>query len=238
MISVCLTTYNGEKYIEEQLSSILAQLRPDDEIIVSDDNSEDATLAVIERMHSKQIKVLTHKEEHYGYTRNFENALKHASGDVVFLSDQDDVWMPDKVEKCLEALSRASLVVSDAQIVDAQGNELFPSFYALRRPYASFVGNVVKFGYLGCCMCMKREVLERALPFPPNNRLCTHDNWIFLVAAFFYNTKILNLPLIKYRRHGTNASDGGVKNRTSPWFKVRYRCYLLYHLLLRTIGMK
>lgn len=233
MISVCIATYNGEKFVKEQLRSIAAQLHADDEIIVSDDNSTDHTLKEIADLQIPQVKIFKNKER-FGYTKNFENALKHASGDVIFLSDQDDVWCSNKVKVCIDALKQASLVATDAKIVDVSGRVLATSFFELRRPYRTLIGNIVKFGYLGCCLCFRREVLEKALPFPPNSHLCTHDNWLFLVAQFFYSTKIIDKPLLEYRRHGANVSGGGINGTASFWFRIRYRFYLLYHLLLRS----
>ncbi|MEK5777350.1 glycosyltransferase, partial [Acinetobacter nosocomialis] len=97
MISVCLATYNGEKYIVEQLTSILSQLSPTDEVIISDDHSTDETLLLIKSLNDPRIKIITN-ELGKGYTKNFENAINHSSGDYIFLSDQDDVWVENKVE--------------------------------------------------------------------------------------------------------------------------------------------
>ena len=139
---------------------------------------------------------------------NFENALRAARGDVIFLSDQDDLWKPGKVERCCEALKEVDLVVSDACLTDAGGKEIAPSFFALRKPKQGLAGNLVKFGYLGCCMAFRRHVLTKALPFPPNRNFCTHDNWLMLVAEAFFKTRVLNEPLVAYRRHTENASLG------------------------------
>ena len=111
MISVCMATYNGEKYIELQLRSILPQLSEDDEVIVSDDASTDQTLDVVRRLNDNRIKIVHHETDH-GYTRNFENALKYAKGDYIFLSDQDDEWLPEKVQVTLQALPAVTLLKS------------------------------------------------------------------------------------------------------------------------------
>jgi hypothetical protein len=101
MISVCIATYNGEKYIKEQILSILAQLSTKDEIIISDDGSTDHTITKILEISSPIIKIVYNQNEH-GYTANFENALKNAKGNFIFLSDQDDIWEPNKVACCME----------------------------------------------------------------------------------------------------------------------------------------
>ena len=100
MISVCMASYNGEKYIKEQIDSILKQLSDEDELVISDDGSTDNTLSVIQSIHDKRIKLIHNQGEH-GYSRNFENALKNSKGDYIFLSDQDDVWKDNKVETIL-----------------------------------------------------------------------------------------------------------------------------------------
>ena len=95
MISVCIATYNGEKYLREQLDSILPQLAESDEVIVSDDGSTDGTIDLITSLNDPRIKIVSNSGRK-GYVGNFENALKHTTGDYIFLSDQDDIWYPNK----------------------------------------------------------------------------------------------------------------------------------------------
>ena len=232
MISVCMATYNGERFIRRQLETILAQLGSGDEIVVSDDGSTDNTLKVIESMASPLIHVYVNGSDH-GYTPNFENALKHARGEYIFLADQDDVWQPGKVEACMEALSSCDFVVSDAVIVDAEENVLHPSFFRERLHFKGFWGNMLTMGYVGCCMAFRRKILERALPFPPEHLLCTHDNWLMIVSLAFYRVKVLERQLISYRRHDGNASLGTGNAKASWGFRVKYRAYLLWCLLRR-----
>lgn len=108
MISVCIATYNGGKYIKEQLDSILFQLGKDDEVIISDDSSTDDTLSILESYHDERIVILTNQKFH-SPVYNFENALKSAKGDFIFLSDQDDIWEPTKVEVMLDSLKGTSI---------------------------------------------------------------------------------------------------------------------------------
>lgn len=229
MISVCIATLNGERYIREQLLSIIPQLSAEDEIILSDDGSTDGTLDVVRSLDSSLIKIVKNPKAS-SYTSNFENALSYAKGDIVFLSDQDDIWFPDKVSCCVNQLSSCDFVVHNATFVDSDMNELGKTFYEVRRPYKSFAGNLFKFGYIGCCFAFKRSVLDRALPFPENKYYCTHDNWLFLVAKGFYSVKILSAPMIYYRRHNANASMGAENARKSSYYRCRYRIYLLLHL--------
>lgn len=230
MISVCIATYNGEKYIKEQIQSILNQIDYNDEIIISDDHSTDSTISIIKELKDERIKIVYNTKDK-GYTSNFENALNYVKGDYIFLSDQDDIWLKNKVEYCMKYLQKYDLVVSDAIIVDSDGKETCDSYYKNRKVYKTLLGNLYKFGYLGCCMCFKRKVMEQALPFPPNRVFCTHDNWLFILAKTFFKVKISNEKLIKYRRHNNNTSSGGFKNTTSLIFKLSYRIYLIIYLI-------
>lgn len=232
LVSVCIATYNGERYIREQILSILPQLSDDDEIVVSDDGSLDNTLAILESIDDSRIKIIKKYGEH-GYTSNFENALKHSKGDVIFLCDQDDIWIENKVEIMLEHLKFADMVISDAIVVNEKLKVLHNSFWKLVSPYRSAMGNWFRFSYLGCCMCFKRIVLIRALPFPYKHKYATHDNWLCLVALFYFKVYYENQPLILYRRHTGSISTGGLeKSKTSFFFKIAYRLYLLWNLLL------
>jgi glycosyltransferase involved in cell wall biosynthesis len=231
-ISVCIATYNGEKYVYSQLQSILEQLNDNDEVIVSDDNSEDRTVEIIRSFNDGRINIYKNLSEK-GYTSNFENALKYARGKFIFLSDQDDIWQKRKVERCLYFLQKYDLVVSDAAIINENNETISPSFFSLRNPYKTLLGNILKFGYLGCCLAFTDSVLNKSLPFPPKREYCTHDNWLFLVALSFCNVKIVDEKLIFYRRHSLNVSTGGIFNRTSFIFKIKYRFYLLFYMLKR-----
>ena len=232
-ISVCLATYKGVKYLREQLESILLQLNEDDEVIISDDYSKDGTIELIKSFNDLRIKLIFNETGEHGVTSNFENALNHVNNEIIFLSDQDDIWREDKVECCLKWLEQYDLVVSDATLIDGVGNIIADSFFALRKPKKTVIGNFIKCGYLGCCMAFRREVLDKAQPFPESRKYCLHDNWLFLIGTSFFTCKIITKRLIFYRRHNNNLSNGGLQNSTSLLFKLQYRLYLLYHLLLR-----
>ena len=225
MISVCIATYNGAAYIKAQLESILPQLSPSDEVIISDDASTDATRSIIASLQSPVVKVVD------GPCRkspglNFENALRHASGDIIFLADQDDVWVENKVERMVAALSAADCVVSDCYVTDGSLRVTEESFYAANatRP-GRFYNLLRRNGYLGCCMAFRRRVLAKSLPFPKN--LPMHDIWIGNVAAFCFNVKFIEDKLIYFRRHGNNAS---VTARKSP-FSFREKVGFRWHIL-------
>ncbi|MCC8172039.1 MAG: glycosyltransferase family 2 protein [Parabacteroides sp.] len=213
MVSVCMAVYNGTLYIKEQIDSILPQLAPSDELIVSDDGSTDATCEILAEYANPKIKIL-HNRKRHGVVGNFENALQQAQGDFIFLADQDDVWLPGKVEKMLAYLVRYDCVVSDCYVTDRELRVVHDSFYSYKsvktgRLYNLFVHNY----FTGCCMAFKREVLCKALPFPASVPM--HDIWLGNVAHFFFKTIFIPDKLIYFRRHETNSS--AVTGAVSPY---------------------
>lgn len=231
-ISVCLASYNGEKYIVEQVRSILRQLSEVDELIISDDKSTDYTIDYVQSLNDKRIKIYFNEGER-GYTKNFENALRHATGDVIFLSDQDDVWVEGKVIAVLEKLKTADLVVTNAEIVDSQLDQLHPSHFELNKVKSGFWTNFYKTRYIGACMAFKKEILDKVLPFPSNQTLCAHDYWITIIGEAYYNVALVETTYLKYRRHGENASTGGGTSSRSLFRKIIVRVYAMINLLGR-----
>lgn len=231
MISVCMATYNGAKYIREQIASVLPQLSEGDEIVLSDDGSTDATLDIVRAFDTPIIRIVQGPRIK-SPSKNFENALRHAKGDYIFLCDQDDVWAENKVQVMLEALREADCVVSDCRVTDARLHEIAPSFYAATGKREGKWYNLwVRNCYLGCCMAFRREILSRALPFPPGTPM--HDIWLGNVAAFHYSLKFIPDVLMSYRRHGDNASTTSTPSQTSIFEKVSFRISVAYNLLKR-----
>lgn len=230
-ISVCMATYNGEKFIKEQIDSILCQLGPNDELVISDDGSTDDTIKIIKSYDDSRIYVHHHKTDR-GYTKNFENALNHATGDIFFLSDQDDVWMIDKVPTLLKYLEESDLVMSDAMVVDENLNVIYPSHFQRANVKKGFWINFAKTRYVGACMAFNKKVYDAVLPFPPNQKLCVHDYWISLLGELYFKTKLIKEPLIKYRRHGKNLT--GEKSNRSPYVKVASRLYTFFLIIKKS----
>ena len=207
MLSVCMATYNGEKYIRQQLDSILACLSPGDEIIVSDDGSNDGTLDILQSYaENSLINISVIDGPKRGVIANFGNALKDAKGEVIFLSDQDDVWHPNKVDRVIRAFAEndCSIIVHDARLVDAAGRPLGKTLYELRQSRPGFIKNAIKNSYVGCCMAMRRELLSAILPLPEDVEM--HDWWIGLVSDATSKSVFIDDQLIDYRRHDSNAS--------------------------------
>ncbi len=229
-ITVCMATHNGAKYVQEQMQSILMQLGPNDELLVSDDASTDNTPVLVAAMLDYRVKL--YKEQKFdSAVANFEFLLKKSSGDYIFLSDQDDVWMPNKVAIMIEGLQKAHLVVSDAEVVDADLVKIADSFFAINKTRIGVWANLAKNGYLGCCMAFRKEVLEMALPFP--KEIPMHDIWLGNVAAWFYSVMFMPEKLIKYRRHGANASSTAEESKQALSKKLTDRKQILRAIINR-----
>ncbi|HJZ39241.1 MAG TPA: glycosyltransferase family 2 protein [Bacteroidales bacterium] len=232
MISVCIPTYNGEKYIHQQLESILTQLGNDDEVIISDDSSTDGTIAIINSFNDNRIKLFegcTFKSPVF----NLENALKHAQGDHIFLSDQDDVWLPGKVATMMGYLKDYNIVVSDCIVVNQEEKVINDSFYSIVNSRTGFFKNFSKNSYLGCCMAFKRNMLAYFLPFPSG--IAMHDIWMGLVSEVFGKPVFIPDKLILYRRHDRNMTHPHLKSKNTFTYKIRYRIVLIYQIMLRAV---
>ncbi|MCM1141993.1 MAG: glycosyltransferase [Muribaculum sp.] len=236
MISVCIATYNGAKYIEQQLSTILSQLGEYDEVIVSDDGSIDDTLDIIRSFNDRRVKIVFHNKTPRKFpldyaASNFENAMREAQGDIIFLSDQDDIWLPNKVKSVMESIVENDIVLHDCNIIDKSGNEIFPSFFALRKPQFNPIKIFIKPSHLGCCMAFKRKVMEDALPIPVPG--VGHDQWIALRASRRFRYKLIPEVLVSYRKHDNCVTP--LKSTNSLWAKLCYRLYVFRAIISRGI---
>lgn len=203
-VSVAIATYNGDKFIKEQLNSILCQLDEFDEVIISDDGSTDNTINIIKSFKDKRIKILN--GEHKGVKKNFENAIKNCKGKYIFLSDQDDIWMPNKLDVCLSELENGNLMIlHDCYITDEKLNVLHDSFFEYRHSKPGLLRNIIKNSYIGCCMAINCNVKKYILPIPNNVEM--HDQWIGIQCEKYGNVKFIDDKLIMYRRHLNNVSS-------------------------------
>ena len=228
MISVCIATYNGERFIRQQIQSIVCQLNANDEVIVSDDGSTDATRDIIRSIGDRRIRIIEGPERK-SPTLNFECALKAAKGDYIFLSDQDDVWKQNKVEVCMKWLQQYACVVSDAEVTDYSLNPLPPSLYAIIQVRPGRIYNTIwKNGYTGCCMAFRRDVLNASLPFPKS--IPMHDIWIGNVAAYKYNVKFITDKLIYFRRHEDTVSCNGKGSKFTIWQQIKFRLNIIHNI--------
>jgi len=235
MISVCLSSFNGEHYIHEQIQSILCQLNIEDELIISDDGSTDRTLEIVKCIDDRRIHIITNHTKK-GVISNVENALKLAKGEYIFLSDQDDIWLPDKVSISISALQQFDLVVSDCYVTDKELKISHDSFFRLNNSQQNKWKALIRNPYLGCCMAFNRSVLNKALPFP--DKIPMHDIWIGNVAAFHFKVKFITQKLIYYRRHGLNASTASESTKASLFKQIEYRTSIIFNLIHQSLNLK
>jgi glycosyltransferase involved in cell wall biosynthesis len=229
MISVCLATYNGAKFLERQIQSIIIQLKEDDEIVISDDGSSDETKQIIAGFLDDRIKFFENTS-YRGPVHNFENAIVHARGDIIFLADQDDIWMENKINRHLKHHEEFDLVISDAIVIDEQSQVLFESFFEARGSGRGLLKNIISNSYIGCCMSFTKKITKAAVPFPDNIHM--HDWWIGLVAEVKGKIHFLQEPLMYYIRHDNNASPTLDKSGYSFIKKLKNRYQLILCLFL------
>lgn len=204
-LSVALAAYNGEKYIKGQILSILSQTMPPDEIVVSDDSSNDGTLSIvtdIALMNEGSLVLLANKKN-IGYTQNFSKALSACNGDIVLLSDQDDIWLPNKIEtiyKHIYSCALPCLYIHDGLLVDEDMNW----YGASKLKQTQYIYSDSEHFVTGALSAMNRSFLEIALPIPEN--IYGHDIWIHTLAHVLSVRFISNSVLQLVRRHSSNTS--------------------------------
>jgi glycosyltransferase involved in cell wall biosynthesis len=211
LISIALATYNGERFLRQQLDSIYAQTYPRFEVIASDDASTDGTVSILKEYKNTHGLKFTVNKKNSGFVKNFENALKGCSGEFIALSDQDDVWHPDKLEVLLREIGGHSIICSDAELIDGNGAMIATSFERFSRKYDEtddqFKFFVFRNYVTGCTSLISRDVITRSLPIPEGVRY--HDWWFAIVAATRGGVRYLPVPLLQYRQHGENDTGAG-----------------------------
>jgi glycosyltransferase involved in cell wall biosynthesis len=204
-----MATYNGSRYLREQLDSILCQLHPDDELIVSDDHSTDDTACIVESYSDARIRFIYNPLKR-GHVRNFAHAMAQARGEVIALSDQDDIWVEHRLEKMLDALLRSPkrvLVVGDFVEFDKNGildarNTLGSSPESQLYQLCNIFAGRAK--YFGSAFAFRRELLRYVLPIPP--RIEAHDIWIAMNACLHGGVVHLQETTLLRRLHGDNLT--------------------------------
>lgn len=231
-VSVALAAYNGEKFIVEQVASILQQLKDTDELIVSDNGSTDQTLPLLKANfgNDSRLKLINCSEK--GVIANFNYALKHCKNEIIFLSDQDDIWLPDKVSTCLEAFVKnphINLVMSDITVVDNELNVIYPSFFSYRKSRLGVMKNILKNSFIGCAMAFRKGFLEENYPIPDDVPM--HDMWLGIRANKKNQAMLIPKSLVLYRRHDETVTT--VENHSSLKEKIVWRFkiirYVFFH---------
>jgi glycosyltransferase involved in cell wall biosynthesis len=229
-----MAAFNGEKYIKEQIDSILYQMGKNDELIISDDGSTDKTCEVIIAYADNRIKLIKNTSLH-GYAHNFENALRCASGRYIFFADQDDVWLPQKIDMILPFLQGDNLVITDAFITN-EILEIKGRLSQWRKYKKGYLWNLYKSIYSGCTMALTKKIKDYCMPFPKS--VMAHDTWIGLLCELKFNVVYIDTPLILYRRHENNTSEVGMKSTKSLSAKYVSRYIMLTETVKRFISME
>ena len=207
-----MATYQGELYVEKQMRSILEQLGPDDEVIVVDDCSKDRSVAVIESLNDPRVKIFRN-EINRREVHSFSRAIELAQGEIIFLSDQDDIWLPGRVQSMADRLQKsdASLITSNFEWMDASERPLDVAFDGVSSAASSrnfrniadiFLG---KTNYFGCAMAFKRELVPLIVPIP--SYVESHDLWIALAANLIKSNLHIDDKTFRKRRHANNATS-------------------------------
>ncbi|MFQ2484591.1 glycosyltransferase family 2 protein [Aeromonas caviae] len=234
-VSVCMATYNGANYIKEQLESILIQLSPNDEVIISDDGSTDNTISIIKAINDSRVLLISNNTSH-GVVANFNNALSYAKGDYVFLSDQDDIWLEGRVSRTLAFLDEYDLVVSNCSVIDHNKEIIIGSYFNKTNSKKGFLKNIVSSSYLGCSLAFNRAVYDCFMPIPLN-LMMYHDWWIGFIADIKFNVFFDPKPTFLYRRHQNAVSSTVNPNgsQRTMYIKIASRVQLVCKALGRFI---
>ncbi len=222
LVSIAMATYNGEQFIEKQIISILNQTYRNIEVVVCDDASTDDTVRILKAFAKKDNRVrLIENKNNLGYVKNFEKTISLCTGEYIALSDQDDIWMEDKVETLMQEIGEASLIHSDAYLIDEEENIFSRSYSQYEKKYL-YPKNIVELIFnpvvTGCSALFTQELAQKILPFCKD--VYVHDFWISMIAYKTKGIKYCAKPLIQYRQHKNNQI--GLSNG----FAHRYdRCY-------------
>lgn len=220
-ITVVMATYNGERYIREQLDSIAAQTLQPTQIIIQDDSSNDDTVSIIQEYIPRLPIQLEINRQNIGYIHNFELALSKASGDFIALCDQDDLWEATKLEQLLSNIGSSSLIYSNSLLIDSNGKSLNKTLADKLHNHFISTHTSLSFVYDNCvsahALMFRKTLLSQLFPFPQH---LYFDAWIAANAASVAGVKYLDLPLVKYRQHTTNTLSKTAKVKLSLLKKI------------------
>ena len=224
MISVCIGTFNGERYIKRQLDSVLSEIGMEDEVVISDDSSTDNTVELVRSYHDQRIKIFEHQDFH-SPIYNFENAIKKANGDYIFLADQDDRWLDGRVSRAMEMHEAGcNLVLCNSINVYGESHSLRCSVNPIKDTW----NTIIMSPFVGCMMSFDRKVLNLALPFP--KAIAMHDMWIGLLAQRNLKCGYIEEPLVEYNRHDESYI---AKHHFSIYAKLKYRWFMYWQVKQR-----
>lgn len=230
-VTVILASYNGASHIKEQLESIYSDLKPGDEVIISDDGSIDETVNIANRVALKFPYVSTQiiKGPHEGISANFSNALFRSNGSYVFFSDQDDIWIPGKRDTVVAAFenSDALVVLHNMNLIDDNGIEILDNWFQRTPPVHGVTLNLLRSSYWGCCMAISSTMKEYLNPGLKN--CIAHDQFIGLIGERFRGSIFIDEILLSHRITGSNQSKS-----LSLINKAKFRITLIEQYLRQT----
>ena len=236
-IDILMAVYNGEKYLIEQLDSILNQTYQEFNLIISDDCSTDCSMKILSEYQKKDGRIVIIKQEkNLGYVKNFEFLLTKVTNEFFMLSDQDDVWNSDKVEISLKKIKEEELMLvhTDLEVVDKDLKNINNSMIRLINMHTKatkyndyrsvFLDNCIT----GCTIIANSEVINKCLPIP--EKPMVHDWWVGLIASSIGKIGFIDKPTIKYRQHGNNLIGINSKKQYKTMKEYReYRLDLYYN---------
>ena len=211
-VSVAMATYNGERFVREQLESILTQSVQDFELVICDDSSTDATWEILQEFVKKDSRIRIFQNNHnLGFKKNFERAIRLCRADFIALSDQDDIWYPNHLHLLLTQIGRHVLCAGDADMVDVSNHNIgerlsFADGFHLIPPPEKLIWRLmfVQNPLQGASMLLRKDFLERILPIP--NWITTHDRYFTACACCDTNPVYVPMPITRYRQHGDNIT--------------------------------
>jgi len=221
LVSICIATYNGERYLKKQLNSICSQTYENIEIIIQDDCSSDNTIKIIEAYQQKHPIKLFQNNTNLGYIKNFESLVAKANGEYIALCDQDDIWEKDKIELLVKNIDSASLIYANSLLIDADDTSLEKTlqeklknnFISSQEPLNFLFDNSVS----AHAMLFKKELVPTIVPFPQQ---IYFDAWIAMNAANKQGVRYLNKNLVYYRQHANNTLGNTTKKSISTKTKI------------------
>ncbi len=205
-VSIAMAVYNGENFIRKQIESIIAQMEPQDELIISYDKSDDNTLKIIRDYESRytQISVIENKDA--GVITNFNNAILSCTGDYIFVADQDDVWDRNKRDVLCKKfeVTHTDLIIHNGVNINVNDEIISGNFFDMYRINRSTISYYLKPRYSGCCMAFSRRLQEYILPIPKN--IGAYDHWIGIIGKMNGKVEFVEDVLVYHRIHDNNVT--------------------------------
>lgn len=233
--SVAMAVYEGEVYLKQQIDSILNMMVDNDELVISYNESKDNTFSIIQEYEKKDARVKVYIDKKKSVESNFNNAVKMCEGEYIFLADQDDVWIDDKINKMVNYMKcneDVVLLISDGLYVDENLYVINESMFNRNHTTTNPIRNYIRGTYLGCQMAFKKELKCKVWPVKETH-LMAHDLWLGVMASFYGQVHLMNDKLILHRIHADNCSNtrklsllNVIKSRMVFMWEIISRLYL------------